>query len=184
VTTCNFGLLTFRFRIGAAVAAVAGMLVLSALAFAGAAAACVCAEGSMKERLDAADAAVVARLVDSKNALSSPTRRVLTFEVEQRVKGDVGRRVDVRSPSGTACDLEVHEAQTIGLLLMKMPDGEWLGTQCSVVDPGELVAAGGEPRGGTIKVGIGIVILGLVLLFASYRLRRGLRPQLPGAPEP
>jgi hypothetical protein len=27
------------------------------------------------------------------------------------------------------------------------------------------------------------VILGLVLLFASYRLRRGLRPQLPGAPD-
>ena len=137
----------------------------------------------MQERLDAADAAVVARIVDS-DAVSSPTRRILTFEVEQRVKGDLGRRVEVRSPSGTDCDLEVHEAQTVGLLLTRLPSGEWLGTQCSVVDPGELVAAGGEPRGGAIKVGIGIVILGLVLLFASYRLRRGLRPQLPGAPEP
>jgi hypothetical protein len=159
-------------------------LALATLALAGTAAACVCPEGSLQERLDAADAAVIARIVDSKEALSSPTRRILTFEVEQRVKGDLGRRVDVRSPSGTDCDLEVHEAQTIGLLLTKMPNGEWLGTQCSVVDPGELVAAGGEPRGGAIKVGMGIVILGLVLLFASYRLRRGLRPQLPGAPEP
>ena len=159
-------------------------LALATLALAGTAAACVCPEGSLQERLDAADAAVIARIVDSKEALSSPTRRILTFEVEQRVKGDLGRRVDVRSPSGTDCDLEVHEAQTIGLLLTRMPNGEWLGTQCSVVDPGELVAAGGEPRGGAIKVGMGIVILGLVLLFASYRLRRGLRPQLPGAPEP
>ena len=160
----------------------AAAVALAALAAAGTAAACVCPDGSMKERLDAADAAVVARLVDSKEALSSTARRILTFEVEQRVKGDLGRRVDVRSPSGTDCDLEVHEAQTIGLLLTRMPSGEWLGTQCGVVDPGELVAAGGEPRGGTIKVGIGIVILGLVLLLASYRLRRGLRPQLPGAP--
>ena len=162
----------------------AACVLVATLALAGTAAACVCAEGSLQERLDAADAAVVARLVDSKEALSSPTRRILTFEVEQRVKGDVGGRVDVRSPTGTDCDLEVHEAQTIGLLLTRMPSGEWLGTQCSVVDPGELVAAGGEPRGGAIKVGIGIVILGLVLLFASHRLRRGLRPQLPGAPEP
>ena len=138
----------------------------------------------MEERLDAADAAVVARLVGSNEGSSSPSRRILTFEVEQRVKGDVGGRVDVRSPTGTDCDLDVHEAQTIGLLLTRMPTGEWLGTACSVVDPGELVAAGGEPRGGPIKVGIGIVILGLVLLFASYRLRRGLRPELPGSPEP
>jgi len=176
------GLLTVRFRIGAAAAALAGLLALSALAFAGAAAACVCAQASLAERLDAADAAVVARVVGS--TTPSPTRRVLTFEVEQRVKGDVGRRVEVRSPSGTDCDLDVHEAQTVGLLLTRLPSGEWLGTQCSVVDPGELVAAGGEPRGGSIKVGIGIVILALVLLFASYRLRRGIRPQLPGAPEP
>jgi hypothetical protein len=172
-------------RLGAGLAPriiVAATVALATLVAAGTAAACVCPDGSMKERLDAADAAVVARLVDSKEALSSTARRILTFEVEQRVKGDLGRRVDVRSPSGTDCDLEVHEAQTIGLLLTRMPSGEWLGTQCGVVDPGELVAAGGEPRGGTIKVGIGIVILGLVLLLASYRLRRGLRPQLPGAP--
>jgi hypothetical protein len=116
------------------------------------------------------------------DALSLPTRRILTFEVEQRVKGDVGGRIDVRSPSGTDCDLDVHEAQTIGLLLTRMPSGEWLGT-ASVVDPGSSWPRAAS-RGGPIKVGIGIVILGLVLLFASYRLRRGLRPRLPGQPEP
>ena len=57
---------------------------LAALALAGDAAACVCAAGSMEERLDAADAAVVARLVGSNEGSSSPSRRILTFEVEQR----------------------------------------------------------------------------------------------------
>jgi len=69
-------------------------------------------------------------------------------------------------------------------LLTRAPDGGWLGTACSVVAPGQLVAEGGEPRGGVIKVGIGIVILGLVLLWALRRLRRGARPDLPGAPGP
>ena len=31
----------------------------------------------------------------------------LTVEVEQRVKGDLGRTLEIRSPSGTDCDLEV-----------------------------------------------------------------------------
>jgi hypothetical protein len=158
--------------------------VVSALALAGEAAACVCAAQPLEDRLDEADAAVVARLVGGTEALSFPTRKVLTFEVEQKVKGDVGGRIDVRTPSGTDCALEVREGQTVGLLLTRMPSGEWLGTTCSIVDPGELVAEGGEPRGGPIKVAIGIVILGLVLLFALYRLRRGSRPQLPGSREP
>ena len=72
----------------------------------------------------------------------------------------------------------------IGLLLTRSPDGTWLASACSVVEPGPLAATGGEPRGGVIKVGIGIVILGLVLLWALRRLRKGSRPSLPGAPEP
>jgi hypothetical protein len=53
-----------------------------------------------------------------------------------------------------------------------------------VVDPGQLVAEGGEPRGGPIKVVVGVAILAVVLLWAFRRLRRGSRPDLPGAPEP
>ena len=45
-----------------------------------------------------------------------------------------------------------------------------------------LVAEGGEPRGGVIKVVVGIAILGLVILWALRRLKRGARPDLPGAP--
>jgi hypothetical protein len=74
--------------------------------------------------------------------------------------------------------------KAIGLLLTKAPDGAWLASACSVVAPGPLVAEGGEPRGGVIKVGIGIVILALVLGWALLRLRQGKRPNLPGAPQP
>ncbi len=35
-----------------------------------------------------------------------------------------------------------------------------------------------------IKVVVGFVILGLVVLWALRRLRRGTRPELPGAPQP
>ena len=58
-----------------------------------------------------------------------------------------------------------------------------VGAGC-VVDPGLLVAEGGQPRGGLIKVALGIVVLALVLLWALRRLRKGARPDLPGAPRP
>jgi hypothetical protein len=35
-----------------------------------------------------------------------------------------------------------------------------------------------------IKVVIGFLILGVVVLWALRRLRRGARPELPGAPRP
>ena len=46
-----------------------------------------------------------------------------------------------------------------------------------------------SPRAGSreaplIKVLVGIVILALVLLWALLRLRKGTRPDLPGAPQP
>jgi hypothetical protein len=155
----------------------------AALALAGAAAACVCAAQPLDERLDQADAAFVGRLVDVERG-DSPPRGILTFEVEQRVKGALGRRIEVRNPTETDCALDIPVGETVGVLLTRMPSGEWLGTLCSTVEPGALVAEGGEPRGGAIKVAIGIVILVLVLLFARYRLGQGTRPQLPGPPGP
>lgn len=156
------------------------------LALAGDAIACACVDAPLDERLDDADAAVVGRVVaEGTRDLRGIPQRLLTIEVDQRVKGEVERTLVVRSPSGTSCDIDGTVSNApIGLLLMRAPDDAWLGSACSIVDPGELVAAGGEPRGGVIKVVIGLVILGLVLLWALVRLRRGSRPQLPGAPEP
>jgi hypothetical protein len=147
--------------------------------------ACVCADQPLDQRLEEADAAVVARLVGVREGQSFPPQRVLTFEVDQRVKGEIEDTFDIRS-SGTSCDVEpdVEEGVPIGLLLTRGPAGEWQGTTCSIVSAGELVAEGGETRGGAIKVVIGLLILALVLSWALRRRARGTRPQLPGAPEP
>ena len=110
--------------------------------------------------------------------------RLLTIAVEQRVKGEVDGTVVVRSPSGSDCDLVVPRNRSVGFLLTRAPDGGLLGSFCSMVQPGQLVAEGGEPRGTLIKVGVGLLILALVLAWALRRRARGTRPELPGAPEP
>ena len=157
---------------------------MAALALASPAAACVCLDAPLAERLDDADAAVVGSVVAERAGdLNGAPQLYLTVQVEQRVKGDVERTLEVRTPSGTDCDVDVPRDEPVGLLLTRAPDETWIATACSVVNPGQLVVEGGEPRGGSIKVGIGIVILALVLLWALRRLRKGSRPDLPGAPE-
>jgi hypothetical protein len=162
--------------------------VLSVVAFAlvgvGATQACVCAERPLDERLDDADAAVVARLVGVRESQSFPPQRTLTFEVDQHVKGDVESTFEVDSQPQSNCALDVEENVPVGLLLIRGPAGEWRATTCSVVSAGELVAEGGETRGGAIKVVLGVVVLAIVLSWALRRRARGTRPQLPGAPEP
>jgi hypothetical protein len=128
---------------------------------------------------------VVGRVVAEKPAaVAGAPVTLLTVVVDQHVKGDVGRSLVVRSPRGSDADVDVVRDTAVGFLLSRAPDGTWLVSSCSVVRPGFLVAEGGEPRGGVIKVGIGIVILALVLLWALMRLRKGKRPDLPGAPQP
>jgi len=142
-------------------------------------------EFSFRQRFDAADAAVVARVIAVRAAeLQGAPQRVLTMDVEQRVKGDVPTQIVVWSPRGTQCDLRPKAGKAIGLLLARSPDGKLVASGGSVVDPGLLVAEGGEPRGGAIKVAVGIVVLVLVLLWALSRRRKGARPDLPGAPRP
>jgi hypothetical protein len=150
----------------------------------------VCVEAPVEERLDGADAAVVGTVRAYAKPDSDVPMRVMTFDVDTRVKGDVpsqapeveGRRIFVRVPLNTDCDVTVEAGATIGLLLTRQPSGAWFASACSVVPAGQLVTEGGEPRGGPLKVAIGAVILALVLLWALRRLRKGSRPQLPGAP--
>ena len=67
----------------------------------------------MDERLDDADAAVVGRVVAERpGELNGLAQLFLTVEVEQRVKGDVEGTLEVRSPSGTDCDVEVPQPST------------------------------------------------------------------------
>ena len=152
---------------------------------AGPASACLCAKVPISQRLDESDAAVVGRIVAERpGKVKGAPVTLLRVEVDQRVKGRVENTIQVRSPRHTDCDVEAPMNQTIGLLLTRAPDGAWLASACSVTKPGPLVAAGGETRGGVIKVGVGILILILVLTWAVRRLRKGTRPDLPGAPRP
>jgi hypothetical protein len=145
----------------------------------------VCENAPLEDRLDGADVALVGRVVSEEaGMLRGAEQRLLTVQVEQRVKGEVPETLVVRSPSGSDCDLLTAKNRSVGLLLTRAENGALLGTACSVVNPGELVVAGGEPRGGTIKVLIGFAILGLILLWSARRLRSGSRPDLPGAPRP
>ncbi len=117
-------------------------------------------------------------------ASAEPAQRRLRVDVEQRVKGDVPRELEILAPAGTDCDLPERTNESIGLLFTREPDGTLVGNLCSIASAGQLVVAGGEPRGGAIKVLIGFAVLGLVLLWSFRRLKRGARPDLPGAPRP
>jgi hypothetical protein len=155
----------------------------------------VCADQSVADRLDDIDAAVIGKVRGFGDPEpGTPTNaRLMTFQIEQRVKGDVRgeqigqteRAIVVRTPLGTDCDVARPETdESTGLLLTRTVEGDWYATACSFVNPNELVAAGGAPRGGPIKVVIGAAILVLVLFWALRRLRKGARPNLPGAPQP
>ena len=140
----------------------------------------------MSTRLDDSDAAVVGKVVATRRTeLRGQPQLLLTIDVQQRVKGrGLHDALLVRTPLHTDCDVHIRRDRTVGWLLTKAPDGTLLATACSIVGPAALVEAGGEPRGGVIKVVVGLFILGFVLLWALRRLKRGARPQLPGAPTP
>ena len=114
--------------------------------------------------------------------LRGQPQRLLTIDVDQNVKGGPGSEIVVWSPSGSDCDLRPPLREEIGLLLTRSVDGHWVATGASRVGPGELTAAGGEPRGGSIKVVVGVVLLVIVVFWALSRRRRGVRPELPGPP--
>ena len=164
---------------------VVSCIVSAALVLVGVAEACVCQNAPLEERIGQADAAVVARLVGVRTKeLNGAPVRLLTFDVEQLVKDDLPDRIVVQSPYRSDCDLAPPKGDLVGLLLTRAPNGTWLGSACSTVDARELIASAGEPRGGGIKVVLGILVLAAVLLWAFRRLRRGTRPSLPGAPQP
>src|SRR5919197_41142 len=141
--------------------AVAAAAATAALALAGAAGACMCSKEPMSTRLDDADAAVVGKVVSRRRTeLRGQPQLLLTIDVQQRVKGrGLHDPLLVRTPLDSDCDVHFRLDRTVGWLLTKAPDGTFLATACSVVGPTALVAAGGEPRGGVIKVVVGLFIL-------------------------
>jgi hypothetical protein len=167
-------------------ALVAALVAAAALVLATPALACVRVDEPMSKRLDASDEAVVGTIVSRRpTEIRGAPAALLTIDVEQKIKGwHVDNPVVAKSPVHTDCDVRIANGVRRGFLLTKAPDGTLLLNGAGVVAATPLIAAGGEPRGGVIKVVIGFFILGIVLLWALRRLRRGARPELPGAPRP
>jgi hypothetical protein len=149
------------------------LVVAATLALAGEAAACTCAPASAKERLDSADAAFVGRLVAKRP--HSGGEAVYVFLVDSVVKGELGRRVEVVSPtSGAACGFELPTGEASGILLRR--DGEeWIGGLCGQIAVGELVEARRESDQPLVNWGgaiVGAVVVGLGVVLLLRRLRR------------
>jgi hypothetical protein len=145
-------------------------VVVAALALAGDAAACTCAAGvPVEQRLEAADAAFVGRLVSVRGT-------AYEFEVDQQVKGDLGRQVIVRSARDTAqCGLRRSSPdEAVGVLLTRAGGG-WASSLCAQTTAGELLTAESPERGQALKLAIGVVVLLVVLAYALVRLRRRQR---------
>ncbi|HEX2303290.1 MAG TPA: hypothetical protein VHH57_06670 [Gaiella sp.] len=142
-----------------------------ALAFVPAAYALDCPNTPLEDRLEPADAAFVGR-VTQERAAASGEGRVYRFVVDQRVKGPVGREVEVRSLARLvdARDRPIVHDEALGVLADL--DGAELTTEsCLLTDPGALLSVSDEPRGNAIKIVIGLVILALVLAYSVRRLR-------------
>jgi hypothetical protein len=141
---------------------------------AGEAVACTCAAAPAKQRLDSADAAFIGRLLGGARPAGAG-QGVYVFAVDSVVKGELGRRVEVLSPtSSAACGFGLPENEATGILLRRDGD-EWTGGVCGQIAVGELLAAAEETDERLVNWG-GVVLGSLVLaggaLLVARRLRR------------
>ncbi|HEX6581764.1 MAG TPA: hypothetical protein VF195_12965 [Actinomycetota bacterium] len=165
---------------------VAGLLVPGAPARA-----CSCAEMDLGSLLPDADGAFVGTFVDRSEI--SDQLASITFDVERVVKGEFGPRAIVRTNAyGASCGLEFLDGPRIGLLLDRASDGVWESSLCQQVQPGDLLAIGGErpPDPDVAPVSAGwtlgsqglvgtIVAAALVLVVLVWVIRR--RSSRPGS---
>jgi hypothetical protein len=134
-----------------------------------------CPNTPLEERLAAADAAFVGRVTEERPVADAPWT-IYRFVVDQRVKGPIGREVEVRADRRLvdAADGPLVHDEALGVLANL--DGAQLTTEsCLLTDPGALLSVSDEVRGNWIKVVIGLVILAGVLAFSVRRLRKRQR---------
>jgi hypothetical protein len=144
---------------------------VAALVLAPGAAALDCPNTPLEERLSAADAAFVGRVVAERPA-TDRNGIVYRFLVDQRVKGPVGREVDLRA-SARLVDADdeplVHD-EALGVMA-NLSGAQLVTESCLLTDPGALLSVSDEARGTWIKIVIGLAILGLVVWYSIRRLR-------------
>lgn len=132
-----------------------------------------CPNLPLPDRYDAADLAFVGRLVSTHAAGGEQYWR---FVVQQAVRGPLGGEVDVRA--ATLTDREgtpLRPGVTVGVLATL--DGAVVAADsCGLVDPAALLAVADEPQGNLIKLAIGFVVLGAVVGYSLWRVRRRRPP--------
>ncbi len=143
------------------------------LALPGGALAYTCPPLPLQERIDQADIVFVGRASGSRSVPGGGVpQRLVTFRVDQQVKGELGDTVEVRMPlraanGGQQVPLDV----AAGILASRSADG-WFTTRCGITDPGAVLAEVDEPRGNAVKLAIGILILAAVLGYSIRRMRK------------
>ena len=142
---------------------------LAALVLAPGALALSCPNVPLDERLSEVDAAFVGRVTDERTVAGGFVYR---FVVDQKVKGPVGREVEVRSARRLvdARDEPILHDEALGVLAT-LNGAELTTESCLLSDPGTLLATSDEPRGNGIKIVIGLVILAAVLAYSIRRMR-------------
>jgi len=148
-----------------------------ALALSGQALAATCEPAPPRVKLEAADAAFVGRLERTVRVADDRDRIDYVFLVDQVVKGELDRRVTVRSGVGRdALGFSVERDVATGILLNR-EGGVWLGGLCGQVTSSELVEA---TRDEEQIVNWGGIVIGLLVLGGgAYFLRRKLLRSRP-----
>jgi len=99
-------------------------------------------------------------------------QRLYRFKVDQEVKGDLGRTVDVRIPVKRTNGGQVVAPDVAAGILMSRVGGGWFTTRCGITDPGAVLAEVDQQKGNPIRLVVGILILGAVLTYSIRRVRR------------
>jgi hypothetical protein len=130
----------------------------------------------VKQRLDGSQVAFVGRVVAVTPVPGSGGVPFFDyrFRVDHAVKGLSAARVTVRAAKLVDIDNQVVTPSnvTIGVLAARRSGGLLVTNSCALVDPASLMGASDEPKGGPIKVAIGIVLLGIVVWYSLRRLKR------------
>jgi hypothetical protein len=147
-----------------------------ALAAPGAALGATCTDLSVKDRLEGAQVAFVGEVVSVRPVPGNTgvARFDYRFDVRFAVKGNPGKQATVRAAKLVDINNQVVTAGNglaVGVLATRA-DGHLVTSSCGLVDSASLMGAADEPKGGLIKVAIGLVILGLVIAYSLRRLKR------------
>ncbi|MEI7760934.1 MAG: hypothetical protein WCJ67_09220 [Thermoleophilia bacterium] len=146
---------------------------LAVLTFTGTAQAYTCPQTPIGERIAAAEVVFVGRSTGfSAVTGGGVAQRLYRFEVDQEVKGDLGRTVVVRIPVRRVNGGQVVPRDVAAGILMSRAGGGWFATRCGITDPGIVLAEVDQQKGNPVRLLIGVLCLVAVLAYSIRRVKR------------